>query len=248
MASEVALMKNVFLFFILSTSFLFSTTQVKIGGYLFPPYVEMYNNEVRGHTVNLIDKMNAIQDDYHFEFVLTSAKRRYKDFNKKYDIIFFEDPSWEWNEKNINFKKIDLKVDDYEIFFSLKKNASNEDYFKNYAQKKLVLVRGFHYPITGFNTDEAVMRKQLNIVFTDNPQKIVDFVLSERAEIGIVTISSLRRLNFSKKEDYDLLFLSESRLNNYNLSAIMSTRSPISYEKLEDIIKKVERTGFFDKI
>lgn len=248
MASEVASMKKVFLFFILSSSFLFSSTEVRIGGYLFPPYVEMHNNEIRGHTANLIDKMNAIQDEYHFVFVLTSAKRRYKDFNKKYDVIFFEDPSWEWDEKNISYKKLKLEVDDYEIFFALKKNASNEDYFKNYAQKKLVLVRGFHYPIVGYNTDEAVMRKQLNIVFTDNPQKIVDFILSERAEIGIVTVSSLRKLNFTKKEDYDRLYLSESRLNNYNLSAIISNRSPISYEELEKIIKKVEKSGFFNKI
>jgi hypothetical protein len=241
-------MKSIFFVFIITSKLLFSSIDVKIGGYLFPPYVEMNGNEISGHTINLINKMNSIQDKYNFVFVLTSPKRRYIDFNNKYDIIFFEDATWEWNEKKINFRKIDLKVEDYEIFFTLKKKASNEEYFKSYPQRKLVLIRGFHYPIVDFNTDESKIKSQLNIVFMDNPQKLVDFILSERADIGITTISSLRILSYTNIDDYNSLFLSESRLNNYNLSAIISNLSPISYKELEEIINSVEKTGFFNKI
>ena len=58
-------------------------------GYMFPPFVEIgEQGKVSGLTLDLIDALNKIQSEYHFEFYLTSSKRRYKDFQNKNLIPF----------------------------------------------------------------------------------------------------------------------------------------------------------------
>ena len=66
-------------------------TIVKVGGYAFPPFVDMSSGQPAGITPDLINALNALQDRYRFVFFLTSPKRRYYDFKKGlYDIIFLK--------------------------------------------------------------------------------------------------------------------------------------------------------------
>ncbi len=76
---------------------------VKVGGYVWFPFVELQGRNYQGLTLDLIDAANAIQGDFQFEFVLTTPADRHNDFyHKKFDMIFFEAIDWGWNAYPIN--------------------------------------------------------------------------------------------------------------------------------------------------
>lgn len=241
-------MKYFILIFFIMNQILFSSVEVNIGGYIFPPYVTADRMYVKGYTIDLINELNKIQDKYHFIFNLTAPKRRYSDFGNKFHIIFFEDINWGWNEKTNSFETIDFTIEDYEVFFALKKHINTKNYFENYKNKKLVLVRGFHYPIVNFDTNEKLIQERLDVVFTNHSDKLVDYIIRERAEIGLINITSLNKLKKDRKEYYNKIFISSQKLNIYKLSAIISNQSPITKKEFEKLIKKIEEKNFFKKI
>lgn len=68
---------------------LFSQQIIKVGGYVFPPFIEKEGEAFVGVTIDLLDTLNTYQDEYFFQFVPTSSKRRYVDFdNQKFDVLF----------------------------------------------------------------------------------------------------------------------------------------------------------------
>ena len=76
------------LFLIFSQSHLIYTETIKVGGYIFPPFLEENDSGFYGLTIDLLHEMNAIQDEYEFTFVETTAKRRYDHFlDGSYDMI-----------------------------------------------------------------------------------------------------------------------------------------------------------------
>ena len=126
------------IFILLCVSSLSAAEKVNVGGYIFPPFVEKDNKgNISGITIDLIDSMNKIQDEYHFNFVLTSSRRRYVSFEEgEFDILFFESILWGWQETNIEATKVFLKGG--EVFVALKSKAKNQNYFKIYLNYTII--------------------------------------------------------------------------------------------------------------
>lgn len=79
---------------------------VKVGGYDFPPFIDK-NTGNASLTLDLIAALNAFQKKYTFEFVETSSKRRFINFDeRKYDLIFFEALEWGWQGKEVEASKV----------------------------------------------------------------------------------------------------------------------------------------------
>lgn len=237
---------NFFILFVFCFNFIFASIEVKVGGYPFPPYVELSQNNVKGYTIDLIKYLNSIQNKYSFTFVLTSPKRRFSDLGVRYDIIFFEDKKWGWDPSAIN--NLDLGLRDFEVFISLSSLNKSDDYFKSFKKKNIILIRGYHYKFSNFNTNEEFLKKNYNALFTNEPKNIIEFVLSKRAKIGIVTYSFLQKYLDANKGIREELYISNFKDQVYDLSIISSPYSPLPVTDLQEIINTLKRENYFDKL
>ena len=109
---------------------------IKVGGYEYPPFVE--NEGKEGIVKDLIYKLNTSQKKYYFEFVLTSPKRRYRDFKfQKFDVILFEDEAWEWKKSGILYDKTVVLGNGTELIVALNDGIRNQKYFDSLNYKKV---------------------------------------------------------------------------------------------------------------
>lgn len=239
-------MKNFIHIFILMNFFIFGAHKVKVGAYLFPPYLNISNTNTSGKTVDLINALNSTQNKYKFEVVVTSPKRRYADLENKFDIIFFEDNNWGWKGKNI--ESISLSMKDRELFISLTDYYSDTNFVKDIKTKKILITRGFHYAFANFNSSEDYLTKNFNAVITNSPQNTMDFLFSGRAQIAIITESFLKVYLSKYPEKKEKILINETPDQIYELVAIKNKKSAISIEELSNLIEKLKKENKYKYI
>ncbi len=73
---------------------------VRIGAAHFPPYtVRPESGADTGLLPQLVEALNALQNDYQFVLVPTSIPRRFGDFKQgRVDMAIFENPDWGWKD------------------------------------------------------------------------------------------------------------------------------------------------------
>ena len=71
-----------------------------------------------------------IMPRYHFELVLTTPIRRFKDYQKGlFDSVFFENPNWGWQQGNNVISNSPVIAIDTEVFIALKQFAKSQAWF-----------------------------------------------------------------------------------------------------------------------
>ncbi len=221
-----------FLSFLLSTGVtLAATTTVRVGGYDFPPFVE---NEGRAGIVReLLNKMNSSQKKFHFEFVSTSANRRYRDFkSQKFDLIMFEDESWSWKKKGIRYYASNVLASGGEFAIALHEPSRDQSYFDVLAGKRVKVVLGFHYRTHGMNTDTEYLANNGVLhgkSYTDN----LDELLTKKIDITYVNSFLLNRILEKNKDLKEKLLVCNKADQNFELRALVHPNSPISVSELE---------------
>ena len=95
------------IFFLMASTAAIAAQTVKVGASAFSPYIEaVEGSKVR---IELIDLMNAFQDKYHFELVLTGPMRRFVDFDRGlYDVSCFDNLAWGWGEREVEATQVYL--------------------------------------------------------------------------------------------------------------------------------------------
>lgn len=239
-------MKKFIYIFLIIGSVAFGAQNIKVGAYLFPPYVNISNNVASGKTVELIKALNNIQNKYKFELVITSPKRRYNDLENKFDLIFFEDINWGWSGKNIEFTSLFTK--DRELFISLTDYYSDTNFVKDIKTKKILITRGFHYAFANFNASEDYLTKNFNAVITNSPQNTMDFLFSGRAQIAIITESFLQTYLNKNPNKKEKILINETPDQIYDLVAIKSKKSAMSIIELESLIEKLKKENKYKYI
>jgi ABC-type amino acid transport substrate-binding protein len=168
---------------------------VTIGGYAFPPYVEIVGGDAAsGLTVEVIHALNAAQDRYDFRFVLTTPQRRYQDFaSGRFDAMLFEMPEWGWIARGIGLDVSDEIATDGEVYVALAADGRDERFFDAVGSRKIAGILGYNYGFTGFRNDPDELRDRFDITLVNDHQATIDLVLRGRVELGIVTESFLER-------------------------------------------------------
>lgn len=167
-------------------------TLVRVGAYPFPPYFQLQDEQPAGLTVELIQRLNQLQQDYHFELVLTTPFRRHQDFqHDAFDAIFFEDISWGWQQRGMPLHYSPVFAEDDEVFIALSSQVDSEQWFDHLEDKTIAGILGYHYQFTGYNTDQYQLASRFQLLLVSDHHASIELVLKGRTDMAIVTRSFL---------------------------------------------------------
>ncbi|WP_213608002.1 transporter substrate-binding domain-containing protein [Pseudoalteromonas sp.] len=214
-------------------------TLVKVGGYEFPPYVEIVNGQASGFTVDLILELNKIQSDYHFELVLTTPIRRFKDYQQGlFDAVFFEDPNWGWLQDNHVINNSPVIATDSEVFIALKQFAKSQTWFDNLDNKTIIGILGYHYELANFESNPSILEKDYKMRLLSNHKKSIELVLKKRSDTAIVTRSYLNQYLNNYPKNKKLLLISERVAQTYKHQLLIRPTHQLNINTLYELVIK----------
>lgn len=206
---------------------------VKIGGYEYSPFIEKEGKE--GIVKDLIDNLNATQKKYHFEFVLTSANRRYRDFvGQRYDVILFEDESWSWKDVGVKYDRTPVLGLGGEMAVAYNDGSRDQSYFENMQDKKVEVVLGFHYQVTDMKTDaESVTQK--GIIQGKSYEDNLADLIAKKVDVTFVNSFALNKFLNKNKDLKDKLLIRQKLDHQFALRGLVHPNSPIKVSELEKL-------------
>lgn len=206
---------------------------IKVGGYNFPPFVEQDGRA--GIVVDLIKKLNRVQDKFKFLFVSTSANRRYRDLkDKKMDVIFFEDESWSWDGPENPHLKTGIVLSGGEMFVALNKKTRDQKYFDSFNDKKIRAIFGYHYNFANMKTDPEVLRKKGISLGHSNEENLLD-LLEGRIDIVVMNSFVIDKNLKENKELKSKLLVSTKKDQTYQLRIMLNKDAQISPDEIEKL-------------
>jgi ABC-type amino acid transport substrate-binding protein len=226
----------------ISTSAFSNPIEVRVGGYLFPPFVQMNGQDASGLTLDLIDLFNEQQSEFNFTFSSTSPKRRYSDFNRGlYDVLFFENTQWGWQDYNLQESQVFLSGG--EVFFTYNTQNKTQEYFNNIEDKRIIAILGYHYNFLNNETDSKVLKKRYDIKLVNSPKTVLNQVINDKADMGITSYSYLR-----EQTKLNPLLMKELLINNtfdqiYEHRILMRHGHPLSVQKINQLLNKIQSNG-----
>ncbi len=220
-----------------------NTVTVKVGGYAFPPFVELSDNKKpSGITLDLIKKMNTFQQKYRFEFVLTSPKRRYQSFeNGMYDLIFFESMVWGWQGKNVAASKVFLQGG--EVYITKKTPEKNQFYFNDFKGKSMAGILGYHYQFADFNSDRTFLESRYNMKLFNRHSAIFKPIITGRIDIAVVTLSYLKNYLKTHPEIKDQIMISKKYDQIYNHTVLVRQNANPSVHDINHLLDEMGQQG-----
>lgn len=157
---------------------------VKVGGYDFPPFVDKTPGAT-SLTLDLIAAMNAFQKKYIFQFVDTSSKRRFINFDeKKYDLIFFEAKDWGWQGRDIDASEVIMHGG--AVYVTRADRNKDQEYFDDFRGKSIWGILGYHYGFANFNADHEYLTKVFNAHMITSLQGLIEAAATGRADVSVV--------------------------------------------------------------
>lgn len=221
---------------------------VRVGGYVFPPFVEVSSAGAwSGVTIDLIEQLNTMQSSYRFEFVPTAAARRYRDLeNGQFDMLFFENPAWGWQGHDV--ESIEGIVLGRELFIAQAERGRGQDYFDHREGKRIALFSGYHYAFTGFISDPAQLRDVHNAVLTFSQESNVQMVLRGRVDMAVVTESFLEAYLSRHPHYRSRLLVAEEPDQYYQHFLLMRRGAEPTVEQMKSYIDQIRESGVLAQI
>ena len=208
---------------------------IRVGGYLFPPFVFSVNTKEEGLTKQFIHLMNKVQNEYEFVFIPTSSKRRYRDFkHKKFDIIIFEDKHWGWQKYPVENTFSFLKGG--EVYITKRTPTRTQAYFNNLKNKSIRGYIGYHYAFSDYITDKDILKKKYNMIVTRSHSGNIRSVIKGRADIAIVSKAYLQYYFLKYPDSRKQILISQRLDQTYNHAILFRQNGPISQVALERIL------------
>ncbi|KQV16210.1 amino acid ABC transporter substrate-binding protein [Pseudomonas sp. Root329] len=221
---------------------------VRVGAAHFPPYtVRPESGADTGLLPQMVEALNALQNDYQFELVPTSIPRRFNDFKEgRVDMAIFENPDWGW--KDIPHTLVDMGLEDAEIFVAQKKPDRDENYFKDLTGKRLALYSGYHYEFANFNADPKYLADTYKATLTYSHDSNLLMVLRARADIALVTRSYLSDYLLRNEKVGEQLLVSQRIDQVYHHYALIRPQAPITGEAFGRLLQDLRDNGQMLKI
>ncbi len=217
--------------------------KVYVGGYAFAPYVEESIVGYTGLTLDIIEVLNAMQNEFEFKFVPTSIEKRHQAFALgRFDMLLFENPQWGWSEADVSFTPINIK--DGERYIALKERAMGSGYFEQLEKKNILLVRGYHYPLL----KDQNKNKNIKIQYVSSTKALIDNILKKRGDIAPVTDSYLRYFLAKFPEKKRHLQISPQWEQHYHHNIVLRNLSPLSQQKLQSLIDRLTESGELSRL
>lgn len=228
-----------------------SETVIKVGGYEFPPYLNTHDmSRNYGATIDLIEALNQVQDDYLFQYFPTSSKRRYMDFAAgRYDMIMFESIEWGWEGYPIEQSQVFM--DGEERYIAYNREGRGQDFFDDIASKRIVGILGYHYGFANLNADESYLSEHFNILLSTDHLRNMQLILADRpelAQVAVVSRSFLSEYLRENPEHREKLLISDKIDQTYQHRILIRKESKISVDKLNELINLLESNGVLEEL
>lgn len=242
-------LKSLWLFAVLLVSAPVVASQtVQVAGAHFPPYVvKPESAEASGLLLEMLAALNELQTDYRFVVRPTAIPRRFRDFQEgRIDLVVFENPDWGW--QGIPGARIDMGLEDAEIFVAKAEPGRSQHYFAKLAGKRLALYNGYHYGFADFNPDPEFLQREFDAKLTYSHDSNLLMLLRERADIALVTRSYF---NAYLEQNPKLAgsFLASERLDqSYHHYAVLRPGAPISAAQFSALMDKLRSGGQLQQI
>ncbi|MFC3151102.1 substrate-binding periplasmic protein [Litoribrevibacter euphylliae] len=225
---------------------------VKVGGYSFPPFLEVPDNpqhNVSGMTIDMIEVFNQHQSDFKFVFVSTTPKGRYRHFNNgRFDAIFFESKKWGWGGYSVDESDSYLKGG--EVYIARKVTGRDQSYFDSVKDKRLMAILGYHYGFANFNSDEIYLRENFNIYLTSSHRNSIRALFSGNgiADVAVVTKAYLHQF-LDRNPEYKNQILVSDRLDQvYNHTILVRKAHSLSVSYINQLLKALSEQGKLQEI
>jgi len=222
--------------------------KVRVGGYEFAPFVfQSAVGNYRGVTLDLINALNHLQDDYQFELVVISPPARYKAFKRKrFDTIFFESMDWGWQDHEIEPSKVFLSGG--EVYVAMQGEERDQSYFDQFADKSIIGMQGYHYGLANFNSDPEYLKQQHNFILTRSNVSAIRMLEKGRGDVAIITLSFLKLFLKEEPSLASQLLVSEKLDQEYRHTILVRKQHKISVAQINGWLDELEQQGMLAKI
>jgi ABC-type amino acid transport substrate-binding protein len=218
---------------------------VRVGGYEFPPFVELDGGgQPKGLALDLVDALNKAQSRYEFRFVSTSARRRYSDIAAgNLDLIFFESPEWEWAAKGaaVDFSNVFLQGG--EVYITPAKPGRGQEYFADLKGKRLVGILGYHYGFANFVSDPEVLTRDWGMKLVNNHRSSIEMVLADRMDLAVVTDAYLWAYLARNPGAKEKLLVSDRYDQHYQHRVLVRRGAAIDVDTVNKLLAGMEKDG-----
>lgn len=221
---------------------------VHVGGADFPPYVfQAEQTTSDGLLIELLTAFNQLQGDYRFVMLPTAVARRFRDFEQgRIDMAIFENPDWGW--QGIAGARIDMGLEDAEIFVARVEPGRDQRYLANLEGKRLALFSGYHYGFADFNSEPKYLIKRFNAQLTYSHDSNLLMVLRGRADIALITRSYLGMYLKQNPQYAGQLLASQQVDQVYRHYALLRPKAPISASRFSKLLQQLRENGTLEKI
>lgn len=219
---------------------------VKVGGYDFPPFVDKSAGGT-SLTLELIDALNAFQKKYVFEFVDTSSKRRFINFDeKKYDLIFFEAIDWGWQGREIEASKVIMQGG--AVYITRAEKHKDQRYFDDFKGKSIWGILGYHYGFANFNADHEFLKKTFNARMVTSQDGLIEAAVTGRADISVV-VKEYLQVYLQKHPEVEKKILVSKKfdaVNSYTILVRKGIRPDV--DEINKLMTDMENAGILKKL
>ncbi|SMH59426.1 substrate-binding periplasmic protein [Azospirillum agricola] len=216
-----------------------AATLVKVGAYEFPPYVTDSGPSL---TRDLLDLLNAAQDDWRFELVPTSPQRRYEDLEQgRFDAIAFESLAWGWKGRPVDATRVFLR--DAEVFVAKAGPGIDQSIFDSLEGKTILGRLGYHYAFANFDSDPKTLEQRHHTRVTVTHEGNVRNVVAGRATFAIVTRSFLNQFLKGEPDLARRILVSERTDQIYEHTILVRRGGPVTVEALNALLDRLEADG-----
>jgi ABC-type amino acid transport substrate-binding protein len=203
-------------------------------------------NVPRGDIVDFVHRMNEVQHKFRFDVVLYPRLRLNEVFaDRQADVYPFRTVAW--TEPELGLQPTRTIISSGDVYFALRANHfGGQRVFAEPRRRLIAGVRGYHYVLFDNNPNEAYIRKRYKATLLHSNEAVVQFVLADRADIGIVPEMILARyLDEPATRGKLIVGGYDSRVE---LSNLVRKDGPISVAEMNAIIEQLEKSGDVDRL
>lgn len=221
--------------------------EVRVGGYAFPPFVDLGASEQPyGLTLDLLAILNRQQQQYRFTFVLTSPNRRFQDFAAgRFDMMLFEDLRWGWANQMMVATRPFLR--DGDVFVTRQQPDRDQRYFATLTGKQIFAVRGYHYAFAGYIADPDELKTRFGVELLDPRSNSLDRGLQRIAggqhDLMITTATYLQHYFVQRPTMREQLLLAEKWDSEYQHGALVHRQHAFSAAQFDALLDQLHANG-----
>jgi ABC-type amino acid transport substrate-binding protein len=198
-------------------------------------------NKPSGVIADFVERMNQVQTKYRFELAIFPRLRLDQIFiDNEADVYPLRTVAWTRPELGLLATKTVFASGD--VYFAHSVNRfGGRKVFADLKKRRVAGVRGYHYQLFKNNPDEAWIKKNYNAYLVATNEAVVNFVLADRADIGIVPeVIMAQYLADPAMRPQLLVGDYDSRVE---LSNLVRKDGPISVDDMNEIVDLLVKSG-----